>query len=183
MTAPPLLHRVQVVTLDPEGENRFRLRPDAAERERIARFLDIPAVERMAMTGRILRLGDGWQVRGQLTATVVQDCVVTLEPVRGTVDVPVRRSYQPGVEAPRAEDLELHEQDLDAPDPLGSAIDLGELAVETLTLNLDRYPRAEGAELERTSALEDGSEASAGEEERPFAGLAALRERMSRDEG
>lgn len=183
MTALPYIHRVRVVTLDPDGENRFRLRLDTAERERIARFLRIPGVERMAMTGRIVPSAGGWQVRGQLTATVVQDCVVTLEPVRNTIDVPVRRSYLPDAGGPEGAEIELHAEDLDAPDPLGTAIDLGELAVETLTLSLDPWPRSQGAALDGSPLAQPGLDALDQQQERPFASLAELRERMTRDKG
>lgn len=178
---PPLVHRVPVATLDREAENAVRLTPDAEARDRIARFLDIEAVERLTLTVRLAPKGEGWEARGQLTATVVQSCVVTLEPVRDVIDVPVRRTYLPAPELPQAADTELDEDDLDPPDPLGEQIDLGQLAVETLALALDPWPRAEGAALD--PGLSGRAEAARLDEEadRPFAGLAELRARLGRE--
>lgn len=182
---PPLIDQVTVASLDRDGgENRFRLQPDAEARRRVADFLDIESVERMTMTGRIEPAGrEGWLVRGQLTATVVQSCVVTLAPVRARIDVPVRREYQPGADPVPGAEVELHAGDLDAPDPLGRTIDLGQLAVETLALSLDPWPRAAGAEIESEALLRPEGDALDAGDERPFASLAELRDRLARDKG
>lgn len=180
---PPLIDRVAVARLDrAEGaDNSFRLTPDAEERARIARFLDIEAVERMTLTVRLFPLdGDGWEARGQLTATVVQSCVVTLEPVRNVVDTPVRRTYLHAPDIPESAEMELDEDDLDPPDVFDTHIDLGQLAVETLALALDPWPRAEGAEFDARRYGEPGAEAVDEETSRPFASLAELRHKLDR---
>ena len=180
----PLRYPVRVATLgrEPEAENGVRLAPDAEARARIARFLGIGSVERMALTGRFSPLPDGWEFRGQLTATVEQPCVVTLEPVRETIDTPVRRRFLSGYAPPEEAERSLDEDDLDPPEPLEDEIDLGHVAVETLALSLDPYPRAEGAEIDPRHAGDPAAGADA-PDERPFAGLAELRARMSRKDG
>lgn len=185
---PPLRHPVRVATLDAQAgaENPVRLAPDADARARIARFLDIEAVERMALTGRLAPLPEGWEFRGKLTATVVQACVVTLEPVRSVIDTPVRRRFVRDLSEEREAEQMLGEADLDPPEPLGPEIDLGHVAVETLALVLDPWPRAEGAELDPEHAGDADGEADGVRAERPFAGLAALRARLGErggDEG
>lgn len=174
--APPWTAPLAVARLDrddPDGVT-VDLRADDAVRERVARFLDIPRVERMVLTGRLdPASGGGWRFRGQLTATVEQTCVVTLDPVRSVIDVPVRRDYVPGPlpSGPPGEQ-ELDEDDLDAPEPFGDAIDPAQLATEALALALDPWPRKDGAHL-------PDSDAAAGDpvRESPFARLAALRDR------
>ena len=173
--APPLRHPVRVAALDPEGgeANRVRLVPDADARARIAEFLELEAVERLALTGSLSPIAEGWEFRGKLTAKVVQACVVTLAPVPGVIDTPVRRRFIEEMEAPLEDERVLGEEDMDPPEPLGSEIDLGQLAVETLALVLDPWPRAEGAALEAP-----GDEAP----ERPFAALAELKDKLAREE-
>lgn len=182
--APPLIHRIAVATLgrEDDADNSFRLSPDAEARARIARFLDIEAVERMTLTVRLLpRPDDGWEAKGQLTATVVQSCVVTLEPVRGVIDTAVRRRYVHDPDMPESANLELGEDDLDPPDAFDRHIDLGQLAVETLALMLDPWPRAEGAEFDQQRPGQPGLAALGEENSRPFASLAELRARLGRD--
>ena len=180
---PPLRHPVRVATLDreAEAENDVRLVPDAEARARVARFLGIEAIERMALTGRFSPIPEGWEFRGQLTARVVQACVVTLEPVRSAIDTAVRRQFISGYAPPEDAERVLAEEELEPPEPLGPEIDLGHVAVEALALSLDPYPRSQGAEIDprhagRPSTGED-------EEEHPFSGLAELRARMSRKDG
>ena len=72
----------------------------------------------------------------------MQACVVSLEPVRTTVDEPVEwRFARPGAGAP--DDL-AWDQDVE---PLeGAELDVGEIFAEELVLALDPYPRAADAE-------------------------------------
>ena len=101
-------------------------------------------------------------VRGSLRAEVTQACVVSLEPVTQQVEEAVAlRVLPPGREP------------ADGPDDLdeiataqGGVADLGEALAEQLSLALDPYPRAAGAEL--PAEAQDAPET-------PFAALAALK--------
>jgi uncharacterized metal-binding protein YceD (DUF177 family) len=95
---------------------------------------------RRARAGRYVAIEAG------LLASVVQTCVVTLEPVPAELDErfslllgPIgRRAVESDI--PAAGDLIV---DLDEPEPLdGDEIDLGELVAQQLSLALDPYPRA-----------------------------------------
>jgi hypothetical protein len=80
---------------------------------------------------------------GVLRATVVQDCVVTLDPFEETLTENFRVHFV------RA-GTEIEDIDPESDDELpyeGESIDLGEAAVEQLALVLDPYPRKPGAEL------------------------------------
>ncbi|HUF55439.1 MAG TPA: DUF177 domain-containing protein [Thermohalobaculum sp.] len=177
--APPLLHPVRVARLDPEGgeANAVRLVPDAEARARIARFLDIERLDRLALTGALAPVAGGWEFRGQLTAKAVQACRVTLAPLAETIDTPVRRRYLRDLPVPQEDERVLGEDDMDPPEPLGAEIDLGQLAVETLALALDPWPRAEDAALEPPEGADPAEETS----ERPFAALARLRDKRPSD--
>jgi hypothetical protein len=108
-----------------------------------------------------------------VTADIVQNCVVSLEPVEQAIDEPVSVRFAPERDEVVGRGGEI-EVDLDADDPpeplLGSSIDLGALAEEYFVLAIDPYPHAPGAEIPAESA--GGRYA---EPESPFAALAALR--------
>lgn len=89
-------------------------------------------------------------LRGNITADVVQSCVITLEPVANHIEgaVDVAYSVEEGGAwavrdmAPHA-DIEPGEDDL--PEVLeGDEIDIGEVVAEHLGLHLDPYPRRPG---------------------------------------
>jgi uncharacterized metal-binding protein YceD (DUF177 family) len=108
--------------------------------------------------------GGSLRATGQLSAEVVQSCIVTLEPVAQRVEEAVDLRFLPEGSEPG--------DDPEEPDEIpmqGGALDLGEALAEQLALALDSYPRAEGAEL----PPEAGEDA----DRNPFAALAALRPR------
>jgi uncharacterized metal-binding protein YceD (DUF177 family) len=124
----------------------------------------------------ILRLrqesGGAVRVRGRLNATVVQPCVVTLEPVVQKVDEPVDlRFLPPGAEM---------DEDPEGPDEIpteNDILELGEALAEQLSLALDPYPRAPGAALEEGYTLGDEAEEpeSPAPRPNPFAALKGLK--------
>ena len=108
---------------------------------------------------------------GRFEAALTQTCVVTLEPLPRTVSETFedRLAAEPeaGAEAIVEFDLETE----DEPEPIdGDSIDIGELVAQHLSLALDPYPRAEGAEVP-PDALAAGEAADDG----PFAQLARLK--------
>ena len=113
-----------------------------------------------------------------LGATVVQACVVSLEPVTTRIDEPVRRSLLPAAAATAAEVVVSPEDD-DEIEPLRDRIDLGRIATEALALALPAYPRKAGATL---AVVDGGAEDPGGapaDAPRPFAALAALRAKLA----
>jgi uncharacterized metal-binding protein YceD (DUF177 family) len=111
---------------------------------------------------------------------VVQPCVVTLEPVVTRLEEDVARNWVSDFEVPEAEEVEIPEAVED--EPLGAEIDLGAVMVEALALALPAFPRAEGAELSESAFTEPGQKPMTDEDARPFAGLAALRDKLAGDE-
>ncbi|MEM6972452.1 MAG: DUF177 domain-containing protein [Pseudomonadota bacterium] len=179
----PLTHPVAVGALSETGGLTVELRPDAAERAAIAHYLQIVSVEALLFRAELLPQANGWQLRGRLAATVVQSCVVTLDPVVAEVATSMDRSYMPGVVPPSGNEIELDADADGAPEPLGDAIDVAGPMVETLALALDPFPRAEGAEHGTRVYGPPGAEPLTDEAARPFSGLAALKARLDPDEG
>ena len=149
---------------------RAHLKADEAARSAIAARFDILAVERFEADISLRRTPIGLiHLEGSIDADVVQECVVSLEPVPSTIQERFEVYYS---EAPQdgqpGGDLTMDDELW--PDPvLDGTIDIGEAATEHLGLSLDPYPRREGAELQ--TLPEDGEPEP---KQRPFAGLAEL---------
>lgn len=151
----------------PRGGRDLSLEADEETRARIARRLQIPAVNRLASTLRVSASLGEIQVTGQVRAELVRECVASLEEITETVDEVFEIEFlrQPP-DLPEAPD-EDDEDWLNAPevheDP---TIDAAELVIQQLSLAMDPFPRKPGA---RSLAEEYGRE----EEPSPFAELLA----------
>jgi uncharacterized metal-binding protein YceD (DUF177 family) len=176
-TNPEFPRVIETMRLRGASEVPFDLTASAEECVALARLLGAQAVRKLRFRGRLAPAPDAaWRLTGELGATVVQTCVVTLEPVTTRVDAPVRRLFAPHATA--SLDIDLDAEDDDEAEPLGDAIDLGLVAIEALALALPAYPRAEGAELgELARSAPPGVAPIAEGDLRPFAALAALRDR------
>ncbi len=167
-TSHPLPERLRVSHLSPSRPNSFDLTPDADARRAIAADLDLLDLPKLRFEGAIRASGtDAWALKGQLTATVVQACVVTLAPVETTLTEDVSLLFSPHVVAPDEEEVEMGDETVE---PLGQWIQLGDIAIEALALALPTHPRAPGAELPEDAQDDTGED----EPRRPFAGLADL---------
>lgn len=167
---PEFSRPIALARISPEGREE-RLRASPAECAALAKRFGIPAVNRFAAELLLKREGGGGvSIDGRILAEIVQDCVVTLEPVTQQVDEAVHlRVLGPG---------ESHSEDPDSPDDVdapGGVADLGEALSEQLALALDPYPRAPGAVLPEDLTAEPDAAPEAPVS--PFANLAALRGR------
>lgn len=166
------------------------------ERVAVARRLDIPVVDALGydLTVSLAHKETTVAIRGLVTATVTLECSISLERFAMELSEDVRLDLTlPGsVDRGRAavphEELELDEAEILFPEVLeGSVINLGEVAVEALSLALPKYPRAPNAALPDGVTAEDAAETLAQENDshRPFAKLAVLKDyqKKSSDSG
>lgn len=153
-----------------DGE-RIDLVADEAERQTIARRLDLDALERLEAHAVVSRTGQIVRAQGRLLATLQQSCVVTNDPVANHVDEPFDLMFTPEPESSGPdEEVELGESDCDVVFYEDGAIDLGSAIADTLALAIDPYPRSAGAD----AALKEAGVMSEAEAS-PFAALAKLR--------
>lgn len=159
------------------GGHSFELESTTEERRAVARRLDLVTLTELDFAGRIEKgpRAGIFIVRGTVEASFTQRCVVTLEPVPARLDVPVERYFvvdgtaQPGEVVVSPDDEE--------PEPIeGDLLDLGEIAVEELSLAIDPYPHAADA----PAVLRSYNEAADAAARSAFAALAALRDRSKR---
>jgi uncharacterized metal-binding protein YceD (DUF177 family) len=173
---------LRVADLPQSRITTFDLRPDAAAMRLIADELGLLGLRKLSFKGTLRAEGKAdWLLQAMLGATVVQPCVVTLEPVTTRLDLPVRRLYlaDPAPILPEGEEVEMPEDD--SAEPLGATIDPHAVMIEALALALPDWPRSEGAALGSLTVTEPGKTAITDEALKPFAGLAALRDKLGGD--
>lgn len=162
----------RLVRLGPEPRE-VTLEATEAERQALAARFGILGIGALAASLRLQpEPGGSVRARGRLSAEVEQACVVTLEPVRQAVTAAIDLRILGEGESPADEDPE-------SPDEIesqGGLVDLGEAVAEQLSLALDPYPRAEGAELPPFDPEEE-PEPEPAAKPNPFAALAKLRGR------
>jgi hypothetical protein len=181
---PPLRRPIPVRTLSRNQPRPFDLSPEGDEARAIARFLGLKALHRLRFRGALVPAGaEGWRIEGQLSAEVVQSCVVTLEPVAQRIEEAVVRDYVPEEDYRPPTEIDLDPDAGDDPDPFGTVIDPGQLALESLALVLDPYPRAPGVPPAEYRAAPPGAAPLADGDLKPFAKLAVLKEKLGGEKG
>jgi hypothetical protein len=158
----------------PAGGRHIKLVPDAETRASIASALGLASLPSVDAEFDLMPLAaDGVKVSGMVSATVEQTCVVTLEPLVNEVNERIDLVLvQPGAMPPPRATLDIDvTAEADLPDVLhDGAVDLGEVAVEFLSLGIDPYPRKHGVTFEPPPSLEDPAS-------HPFAALKAWRKK------
>lgn len=177
MTAPEFSRTVRVDTFG-DGPRPLAIEAEEVERITLARRFGLIAIERLGAALELSRRGEDIAASGRLSARVVQACAATGEPLAAEIEAPFEILFRADrASAAAAEEVELGEADMDVVFYEGGEIDVGEAVAETLSLNLDPYPRAPGSE----EALKEAGVKSE-EEAGPFGKLAELRSRLEGDE-
>ena len=157
----------------PEGASET-ITATAEECQAIAARFGVEAVHSVSATIHIQpwKRG-GFRARGEATANITQTCVVTLDPFDSVVHAQLDQIFIAKTGRLAADDVEIvvsHDED-DIGYINDDEMELGEFAVEALCLELDPYPRKDGAELPVSS-----TETLAGEPKaNPFAVLKQLK--------
>ena len=159
------------VTEVSEAGRHLDLTADATARRAIAALAgligDLPRLEASIDVTR--RGSDGLHMVGRVTATVVQSCVVTLDPVESQIDETMDVTFLPedSPAAAAANGLQSLQAD-DPPEAIrNGSVDMGAVVTEFLLLGINTYPRKPGAVLDVPAADDPSSH--------PFAALAALK--------
>lgn len=171
---------LRVSSLKQTSVTRFKIEPDAPARAELAQDLGLDQLRKLRFEGELSPKGKrGWQIDAKLGATVVQACIVTLDPVTTRIDESVTRKLLPEAqyfESQGDEEIEMPEDD--ETDILGEEIDLNAIMAEALALLIPAYPRKDGAQMDVARFAEDGVAPMTDEDAKPFAGLAALKEKL-----
>ena len=144
----------------------------------IAARLGLVGIAALTADLRVVPDGDAVGVTGHVRARVTQNCVATGEPVDGDVDTAVLVRFVPVAALEAAEEgaeIELATEELDVIGYTDGRIDVGAMAIDTLALALDPYPRRADAD-----AWLRAHGVKAEEDVGAFSALAALRDKLSK---
>jgi uncharacterized metal-binding protein YceD (DUF177 family) len=161
----------RIVALDrlPPGETEHDIAAEPDERAALARRFALLALDRLEARVRLTRLAGGLvRLAAELSAEVVQECVVSLEPVTSRLEDRFTLLYGEGRED-AGEVMLSGEAELVEPAP-GGVVDIGEAVAQQLSLALDPFPRAPGVAAPEASAGAAGSQS-------PFAALSRWKEK------
>jgi uncharacterized metal-binding protein YceD (DUF177 family) len=162
-----------------EAPRQVAIAADEAERAALAERFGLVAIGRLEAEAALSRRGEIVTAAGTLRAAVTQSCVATDAPVEAKVEASFRIEFRPPPEASADQEVELGESELDVTFYDDGVVDLGEAVAETLSLSLDPWPRAPGAEEAlREAGVKD--EEQAARESSPFAALQGLKDKMEK---
>lgn len=168
--APEFSH---IVTLGDAAHGRpITLEADAGARARIARRLELVELGEFVVVAEVRAIAGGIAAKGEVRAKLVQRCAATDLPVPAALTETFDLRFLRNMDTPAddMEEIEISSEDCETLPLEGDRIDLGEAAVQTLSLGLDPFPRHPDSAriLAEKGVL---SEEAAG----PFAALAKLR--------
>ncbi|PJF10910.1 DUF177 domain-containing protein [Pseudorhodobacter sp. MZDSW-24AT] len=180
--SPALSHPLRSGALSMRKPTRFALSPEPAQRQAIAEDLGLLAVRTFHFKGELRPAPNrDFVLEAELEAEIEQPCVVTLAPVPAKIRETVTRRFVADWVEPSGDEVEMPEDD--SAEPIPEVIDVGAVALEALVLALPQYPRAPGAELGELVATPPGAEPLRDVDLKPFASLAALKDKLGGSSG
>lgn len=169
---------LRLADLSTRKPTAFELTPDAKDRAAISEALGVQALRKLRFAGALSPVGKtDWALQAELGATVVQPCVITLDPVTTRIDETVVRNYAAELAEIDAAEIEMPEDD--SVEPLPASLDISEVMIEALSLALPAFPKSPGAGLDQTTFSEPGVTPMSDDDAKPFAGLADLRNSLN----
>ncbi|PIB25077.1 hypothetical protein BFP76_03540 [Amylibacter kogurei] len=177
------MHNASVVAvsdLPQNGEYRFALDFTEQQLGQIIQDLELVDLTKLSFDGTIKAAGrESWTLNAKLGASVVQSCVITLEPVKTRIDENIQRDFIPNDQDFEEDSVSEMDENVET-EPLGNEIDLFAIASEVIALNLPPYPQIPGATLENAVFTEPGKAAMTDDDAKPFASLASLKDKLSK---
>ncbi len=156
--------------------SRLEFRATEPECAALARRFALEGVERLAGSARLVRRAED-RVRVEVTfeVSVLQLCVVTLEPVATELSETFSVEFAAADATNDDEEVEFDVSDADPPETLVDGfIEIGESVAQHLATVIDPYPRAGDVAGEVMGLVDDESDPPGGDH--PFASLARLRD-------
>lgn len=170
----PEFSRIYQLDKGNSAQVSFRTKADAEELAALAKRFDLREVKNFIVDFTITRRREAgeYDLSGVGHADVVQACVVSLKDVPSHVEFSFHTKLVEGVEQPIDEaDYSFLEEETDVDYYQNNQADLGEIAAQYLSLELDPYPRS--AELAQE---DDENKGKTHEIAGPFSVLKKLKE-------
>lgn len=174
--SPLLTHWIPVSSLSAKGRT-IKIVATPEETAAVADLCGLEGLENLRATFHASKGGGALiAVQGDLEASVIQICGVSLKPIKALVQADIAITYTLETRTDGKE-VDVDPDAGDPPEPvIDGQIDFWALAIEHLALNLDPYPRAKnivfdaGEWSQRDMASEEDMAPS-----NPFAALSALK--------
>ena len=133
---------INVDMLHPDSDNNYRLSTGPADLLALTERFGWVSIDHLASELSIRKVArDCWDVTGYITGKVVQNCIVTGLPVPENIDFHIEERYVRS--SKQSDQVEVA---LDGVEPIkNGAIDIGELAVQSLCLATTAWPRVDDA--------------------------------------
>jgi len=166
-------HFFDIDDLGKEGREELTISASEEECEDIARRVDVKEIKDVQADLVIKRTSGTYHVTGKFTATVTQECVVTLDPIETnlseevegwfadketTVSFAAAKREREGAKSHG--EVEILEESDDPEAMIEGIIDLGELVTQHISLAVPPYPHKEGVEFDVTDDKFDINENS-----------------------
>jgi uncharacterized metal-binding protein YceD (DUF177 family) len=125
----------------------YRISPTEAERAALAQRFGLVSLDRLEAEVRLRRVAGDFRLEADISADLVQSCIVTLEPVPASIAESFTLVYRPGIDEDEADRLALENPEDEIIEPvIGESIDIGEAVAQQLSVAMDPYPRVSGAQ-------------------------------------
>ena len=178
MLAPSEIHTLQVIDLKDGVQHDFNIQPSSTICATLAAKLNLLSLHKLSLKGCLIPYGPcGWRLKARARATVIQACVVTLDPVSTQINEEVLLKYLPMPEIP-PESSEIEMPKDVSQEPLMREIDLLAVLSEAIALALPSYPRSNNARLVESCFTEPGKSPLRDKDLKPFAVLATLKDQF-----
>ena len=150
----------------------------------LTKRLGLEALESLAIGAELHLIANGDVLaKFTYTAQIEQRCGVTLQPIKSTISTEFTTTYSVDADSDWGRDEEEFEDleaDIEPPEPLvNGTIDIGEACVEHLALEIDPFPRVQGATFEGystdTMGTAQGEIAEVSQKKNPFTVLSKLK--------
>lgn len=140
--------RLQNVTSLPAKGQYFQYQLTGEERKNLAGRYGIISIDSLESKGKIIPSGKGkFKLKATFEANITQTCGISLDPVReeisGEFSVLLHHQSQKRQQQPTEIDINPSGDDVEYLE--GDVIDIGELIAQHISLEINPYPRKQGA--------------------------------------
>lgn len=159
----------------------YRLAANEAERAALSKRFGLISLARFEAVVTLKREpGDAIRFDGEISADLVQACIVTTDPVPARISDVFTLIYRADIDEETADQMALDNPEDEIIEPLiGDSIDIGEAVAQQLSVAMDPYPRSVGAQSEievvQTALIDDDEAGAPMARRNPFDALAALK--------
>jgi Large ribosomal RNA subunit accumulation protein YceD len=169
----PEFSRPVAITKIAGAPSTYRIAANEAERAGLARRFGLLSLDRLEAEVTLCRAAGDIRFEAELSADLVQACVVTTEPVPAMIAEGFTLCYRPGIDEDEADRLALENPEDEIIEPLnGESVDIGEAVAQQLAVAMEPYPRAPNAAVAFDTGDTDDATVA---QQNPFDALAAIR--------